>query len=60
VGRQARSDAGQQEALSRPRRSFGLRVAGPLIGIKLWQSGGRSQGFPRCNRLLERALLYPV
>jgi hypothetical protein len=47
-------------ALSRPRRSFGLRVAGPLIGIKLWQSGGRSQGFPRCNRLLERALLYPV
>jgi hypothetical protein len=42
------------------RRSFGLRVAGPRIGIELWQSGGRSQGFPRCNRLLERALLYPV
>jgi len=35
-------------------------VAGPIIGIKLWQSCGRSQGFPRCRLVLERAQLYPV
>ena len=35
-------------------------TAAPITGIKLWQSCGRSQGFPRCRLVLERAQLYPV
>src|SRR5215471_18627775 len=55
------SDVDQREAdVPSPAAPLPRLVAGPIIGIKLWQSRGCGQGFPRCCSVLERAQLYRV